>query len=83
MAADIRITVGSDIHYEDLVGEIYYHDNFVCRISQERGLDRASIELPIPGGTGTRLQSMPLDVFEKAVADVVQRLWNQRRNESQ
>lgn len=32
-----RYTVGSDVAYEDLIGEVYYGDHLVCRVSQEAG----------------------------------------------
>jgi hypothetical protein len=78
MTRSIRITVGSDIHYEELVGEIYCDDVFVCRIAQEQGLDRADIEFALQGSVPHL--SMPLATFQKAVADVMQRLLDLRRD---
>lgn len=43
-----KILMTSDIEYEDLCAEIYYEDQFVAIVNQEKGYDNLEIEIHPP-----------------------------------
>lgn len=74
---DIEIMVSSDCNYEECVIEMYYKRKFIGRLNQDAGLDNVVIELPEDkGGIDKNMlaYSVPLEVFEKALAMAKDRL---------
>jgi hypothetical protein len=76
--SEFKITVGSNIDYEDLIAEIYYGEEFVALISQEDGYERLDVELyaPVDGGQF----KFKLSEFEQAVAKAKRRLFELRKS---
>lgn len=75
--SDFRISVGDDSEHHDLTAEIYFRDEFVALISQERGLDVADVEIhaSVSGG----MWSFKLQDFLDALSGARQKLWELRR----
>ena len=74
---DIEIIVCSDTNYEECVIEMQYKGKFIGLLNQDAGLDNVVIELPEDkeGIDKDMLEySVPLDVFEKALAMAKDRL---------
>ncbi len=75
-----RITVGSEPEYEDLVGDLYFDDQIVCVLTQEKGFEAMQMNLFCP--PDGRTWSFPLADFEEALAALKKRMWELRRTES-
>ncbi len=43
-----KILIASDSDYNELVAEIYFHDEFVCMVTQERKDGTFDVEFPGP-----------------------------------
>lgn len=74
---NFRVVVSSDPDYEDLVGEVYYHDVIVCLLTQEDGFNMMQLELFTPT-TGDKW-IFNMNEFEDALKAVKARLWELRR----
>jgi len=72
-----RFTVGSEPHYQDLVGDLYFDDEIVCVLTQESGFDAMDVQLHGPPGGGP--WRFPLADFEAALEALKRRLGELRR----
>ena len=45
MTSNFKIIISSDLNYNDLCAEIYYLDQFVAVITQEKGIENLMIEI--------------------------------------
>jgi len=80
MNSRFRITVGSDLEYEDLVGELYYDDQIVAVLTQEQGPEAMAVQLfGPPDGPSW---SFRLAEFEEALGVLKAKLWRLRRTGS-
>lgn len=74
-----RITVGSDIDYEDLVGDLYFDDQIVCILTQEEGFQ--AMQLQLFGPPVGRNWNFAFAEFEEALAALKKRMWELRRTD--
>ena len=74
-----RVTVGSEPDYEDLVGDLYFDDQIVCVLTQERGIGAMEIQIHTPHDGTT--WAFPLADFEEALAALKERMWQLRRTD--
>ncbi len=51
MESKFKIIMSSDIDYDELCAEIYYENQFVAIINQEKGLENLEIEIYPPQET--------------------------------
>jgi hypothetical protein len=72
-----RISIGDDTDHEDLTAEIYFDEKYFALVSQEKGLENATIELqPEPDGN---FWLFPLSDLLIVIEQAKQRLWELRR----
>lgn len=84
MDNNIRIKVGSDTDFEDLVADVEMGKYHVCSISQEEGFNNLKIHIPIGIETPLKihikdLPTFDLKEFEKALKIAKERLWELRK----
>jgi hypothetical protein len=80
MNPQFRFTIGSELQYEDLVGDLHYDDRIVCILTQEHGFESMLVELHAPPDGGT--WNFPLADFEAALGALKARMWELRRKDS-
>lgn len=56
----------------DFIAEIYFDNNLLCTVSQEKGLD--NLEVEFENVQGRNVTSVPLEDFQKALLYAVKRL---------
>lgn len=85
MKREFSLRVGSDTDYEDLIADIYYGDQFIGVISQEKGFENLEIQLPIgillPIKSHKELTTLNLQEFMNAIEMAKEKLWKLRRIE--
>lgn len=47
MLDELRIQISSDIDYDHLIAEIYCNEKFFALVSQEEGIERATVEFHV------------------------------------
>jgi hypothetical protein len=72
-----RISVGSEVEYEDLVGELYYDDRIVVVLTQEQG--PTALEMQLFGPSDEPAWCFQLGEFEQALGDLKSKMWALRR----
>ena len=73
-----RIEIVGDIDYEDLVADIYFEDQFLLMLSQEKGFENMQIEINTK--QNQKLLVFKLSEFEEAINFAKNRLWELRRD---
>jgi hypothetical protein len=68
----IRVDLLFPDDYSDFIAEIYFDNNFLCLVSQEKGLDNLEIEFGNDQGRTTT--TLPLEEFQTALSKSVNRL---------
>jgi hypothetical protein len=74
-----RISVGSEVEYEDLIGELYYDDQIVVLLAQERGF--GAMDMQLFGPSQERSWSFKLIEFQEALEALKTKLWDLRRTD--
>ena len=80
MSPSFRITVGSELDYEELVGDLYFEDMIVCVLSQEEGFE--NLQMKLYGNPEGGEWSFNLGEFEEALDALKKRMWDLRRIDS-
>lgn len=71
-----RVDILGYLEYEDLVAEIYYEDQFVAMINQEKGFETLEIEI-FPNNNEKWLFNF--SEFEQVLQHAKRRLWELRK----
>ena len=67
-AEDLEVSVLSHFEYKEVIIEVYYKNHLVYILNQDEGLDNVKVEFPASENPESFAgQSIPLDVFEKAL----------------
>ena len=77
MSTNFRVDISGDLDYEDLVADIYFKDQFVAMLSQEKGFENLEIEIHLPKNQEKWL--FKFSEFENALQYAKQRLWDLRK----
>ncbi|GEM_PF-1353686 len=85
MEKQISIKICSDIDYEDLIAEIYYGEQFVGVVDQEKGFNHLVIRMPVgielPISSNKSMLALNLTDFEHAIEEAKQKLWDMRKTD--
>lgn len=77
MTDKFRIVISSDEEYEDLCAEVYYEDQFVCILSQEKGFENLEIDIYSPKNRA--YWNFQFSEFEKVINLAKEALWKMRK----
>ena len=75
--SNFRVDILGDLEYEDLVADIYFNDEPVAMLSQEKGFDNLEIEI-YPCKSRDKWQ-FKYSEFEKVLQSAKQGLWELRK----
>jgi hypothetical protein len=76
---DLRISFDEPNGYEDMVAEIYYKDQFLCVVSQEKGYQ--SLDIEIASNSNADSWQFKLSDFEQVIEKAKIRLWELRKTQ--
>ncbi|WP_041941533.1 hypothetical protein [Waddlia chondrophila] len=74
---NFRIDISGDLEYEDLVADIYFKDEFVAMLTQEKGYENLEIDIYPP--KFKEAWHFNYSEFEQALKYAKDRLWELRK----
>ena len=77
MSENFRVDIVGDLDYEDLVADIYFKDQFVAMLIQEKGFKNLELEIHPPKNQEKWL--FQFSEFEEVLRYAKQRLWELRK----
>ena len=77
ISKNFRVDIVGDLDYEDLVADIYFKDQFVAMLTQEKGFEKLEIEIHPPKNQEKWL--FKFSEFEEALQHAKLRLWKLRK----
>ena len=77
MKNEFKIVISSDLDYEDLCAEIYFDNQFVAILTQEKGFENLLIEIYPP--ENKKNWSFKFSDFETILKNAKEQLWKMRK----
>ncbi len=77
MKNHFKIIISSDLDYEELCAEIYFNDQFVAMLMQEKGFE--NLELEIYPSENKKTWLFKFSEFEKILKKAKEKLWEMRK----
>jgi hypothetical protein len=77
MKNDFKLIISSDLDYEELCAEIYFDNQFVAILTQEKGFENLVIEIYPP--KNQKIWLFKFSEFEKILKKAKEKLWEMRK----